>query len=63
MGENRTEVIRADPKQVKFMKDMQKKKMMKEGKITPIPRIGLAMLNQYLRYPDLIKELERTNLK
>ena len=62
-SKNRTEVMRADPNLKKFLKDMQMKKLMKEKRITPISRIGLAMLNQYMRYPELIKELEKAELK
>jgi len=60
---NRTEVMRVNPQLKKFVKDLQMKKLMKEKRITPTARITLAIFNQYIKYPELIKELEKAELK
>lgn len=60
---NRTEVIRVSPKLKKFIEDIQIKKFAKEKRLIPSSRITLAMFNQYNKYPDLIKELEKAELK
>ncbi len=63
MDKNRTEVMRVDPNLKKFIEDMQMKKLMKDKKLTKTSRITRAIFNQYQKYPDLIKELEKAELK
>ena len=60
---NRSEVMRTNPQFKKLVSDLQMKKLIKEKRITSTSRITLAICNQYLKYPELIKELEKTELK
>ena len=59
----RTEVVRTDPKFKEMIKDIQAKKFMQDKRMVKSSRITLAICNQYNKYPELMRELEKADLK
>jgi len=62
-NKERTEVLRVDGLFKKFVKELSFEKTGKLKRSIPPSRITKAMLNQYLKYPELKKEIEKSNLK
>ena len=60
---HRTEVVRTDPKFREMIKSIQAKKFTQEKRMVKSSRITLAMFNQYSKYPELMRELEKADLK
>lgn len=59
----RTEVVRTDPKFKDLIKSIQAKKFNTDKRMIKSSRITLAMFNQYLKYPELMRELEKADLR
>ena len=63
MSRYRTEVLRTDPQFKDMVKNIQAKKFLTEKRLVKSSRITLAMFNQYSKYPELMRELEKADLK
>lgn len=59
---NRSIPIRANPEFEKMIKQIMAKNLMR-GKNIKTSRVTLAILRQYKKYPELLKELEEAELK
>jgi len=59
----RTEVVRTDPGFRELIQSIQAKKFIQDKKLVKSSRITLAMVNQYKKYPELMRELEKADLK
>ena len=62
INRRRTDVMRTDPELSKIIRGVMAKNLQK-GKMVRAPRVTLAMARQYLKYPNLLKELEEAELK
>jgi len=58
----RTEVVRTDSKFRELIQSIQAKKFIQDKKLVKSSRITLAMVNQYKKYPELMRELEKADL-
>jgi len=58
----RTEVVRTDSKFRELIQSIQAKKFVQDKKLVKSSRITLAMVNQYKKYPELMRELEKADL-
>jgi len=63
MNNTRTQPVRAHPSFSNMIKSLQAKKFQQQKRFIRSSRITLAIFNQYNKYPDLIKELEESDLK
>jgi hypothetical protein len=59
----KTRVVRTHPNFEKLIKDIQVKKFQQQKKMVKSSRITLAIFNQYKKYPELLEELRRAELK
>lgn len=62
MAKKNTTVIRIDPQLQKIINRVMAKNLVK-GKNVKTPRVTLAMARQYMKYPNLLKELEEADLR
>jgi len=58
----RTEVVRTDSRFRELIQSIQAKKFIQDKKLVKSSRITLAMVNQYKKYPELMRELEKADL-
>lgn len=58
----RTEVVRTDSRFRELIQNIQAKKFVQDKKLVKSSRITLAMVNQYKKYPELMRELEKADL-
>ena len=58
----RTEVVRTDSRFRELIQSIQAKKFVQDKKLIKSSRITLAMVNQYKKYPELMRELEKADL-
>jgi len=58
----RTEVVRTDSRFRELIQSIQAKKFVQDKKLVKSSRITLAMVNQYKKYPELMRELEKADL-
>ncbi len=62
MKNKNSPVSRIDPELDRIIKRVMAKNLMR-GKFVKVPRITLAIARQYKKYPNLVKELEESDLK
>jgi len=63
MAGKKTELIRTDPQMKEFIRSLQAKKFMTSKRLITTARITKGMYNQYMKYPELVRELEKADMK
>ncbi len=59
----RTEVLRVNPDFKDFVNDLKRFKSNQEGVDIKTSRITKAIVNQYNKYPELVKEIKKTKFR
>ena len=62
LKKKRTEILRSDPEFKKFVDELSRVKSFEEKDRIAPSRITQAMLNQYKKYPELLREIRKTKL-
>lgn len=62
MIKKRTELIRADPEFKKWVQELSRIKTAQENADIKPSRITQAIYKQYQKYPELLKEINKTKL-
>ena len=58
----RTEIMRVDAEFKKYIQNLSRFKSNQEKADIKCPRITKAMFNQFMKYPELEKEIKQKNL-
>jgi len=62
VNRKRTVPTRTDPRFADLIKEVQAKNLKEKKKFVKSARVTKAMYNQYMKYPELMKELLGANL-